>query len=159
MTISASAITNNRALGVPTGSNHPGGGGIWTGAFNAAETMTINGTAITGNSATSGDGGGIRNEFMGALTLNATTLRGNTAGGRAGGLFNGVGSTAHLNSSAVTRNTSSTAPGGVYNSGTVTNTSSTITANSPHELRFKPQPRTRVLQLRTASTWRVGTAS
>lgn len=140
LTVSASTIANNRALGVPTGSNHPGGGGIWTGAFNASETTTINGTLITGNSATSGDGGGIRNEFSGGLSLNASTLINNTAGDQAGGLYNGVSSTAHLNMSTITKNSSGTAPGGVYNAGTVTNTLSAIIANPPTNCTPSPNP-------------------
>jgi hypothetical protein len=140
MTISGSVIANNRALGVPTGTNHPGGGGIWTGPFNTSETMTINASTITGNSATSGDGGGIRNEFAGTVTLNATILSANTAGDRAGGLYNGIGSTAHLNLSAITLNTSGTEPGGVYNAGTVTNTFTVIVANSPTNCTPSPNP-------------------
>jgi hypothetical protein len=140
LTVSASTIANNQALGVPTGSNHPGGGGIWTGAFNTSETTTINGTVITGNSATSGDGGGIRNEFNGGITLNGSTLINNTAGDRAGGLYNGVGSTAQLNMTTITRNSSGTAPGGVYNAGTVTNTLSAIISNSPTNCTPSPNP-------------------
>ncbi|MFF9646631.1 hypothetical protein [Kitasatospora aureofaciens] len=138
--VSFSTISNNRALGVPTGSNHPGGGGIWTGPFNAAETLTVDATTITGNSATSGDGGGIRNEFAGVLNLNASTVSDNNAGDRAGGIYNGVGSTINLKLSRIIRNTSATAPGGVYNAGTVTNSLSAIVVNSPTNCTPSPNP-------------------
>ena len=140
LTISASTISNNRALGVPTGTNHPGGGGMWTGALSASDATTVNGTVITGNAATSGDGGGIRNEFSGGLTLNGTTLVRNTAGDQAGGLYNGVGSTVHLRLSAITDNSAGTAPGGVFNAGTVTNVLTAIMANNPTNCVPSPNP-------------------
>jgi hypothetical protein len=100
----------------------------------------VDATTITGNSATSGDGGGIRNEFAGVLNLNASTVSDNNAGDRAGGIYNGAGSTVNLKLSRIIRNTSATAPGGVYNAGTVTNTFSAIAVNSPTNCTPSPNP-------------------
>jgi hypothetical protein len=75
-------------------------------------TVTLNSLIITNGSAPSG--GGIFN--VGTLTLNGSTVTGNTAFGSAiggGGIFN-VG-TLTLNGSTVTGNTASSPGGGIFN--------------------------------------------
>ncbi|MEU5543334.1 hypothetical protein AB0G85_13215 [Streptomyces sioyaensis] len=136
LTVIGSTITNNTANG---GGTHGGGGGIWTGPFETSATMTLSATSVTNNSAPNGNGGGISNDFGGPLTLNATSVTGNTAA-KAGGLYNIEGGTVALNFSTISRNTATTAPGGVYNAGTVTNTLSSINANSPTNCTPSPNP-------------------
>jgi CSLREA domain-containing protein len=79
------------------------GGGI----YNAPSgTLTINDSAVLGNSTASGanDGGGIANNTNNSLTLNNTTLSGNTASGDGGGIANLFGALA-LNNVTLSGNT------------------------------------------------------
>ena len=101
LTLSDSALTANSAIsggGLSNGGNMTlnrvaisgntaaqFGGGIFNSAFG---TLTINDSAITGNSTAPGsnDGGGIFNLSNTSLTLNNTTLSGNSASGDGGGI-------------------------------------------------------------------------
>jgi hypothetical protein len=97
-------ISNSRI----TGNTAPGGGGIANGNGNGGAggggTLTINGSTISGNSATGGpDGGagGIANG--GSLTMSNSTVSGNQAvGGAGGGIFNH--GTATITGSVITGN-------------------------------------------------------
>ena len=99
------AVINNSQI---TGNTAPGGGGIANGNGNGGAggggTLTINGSTISGNSATGGpDGGagGIANG--GSLTMSNSTVSGNQAvGGAGGGIFNH--GTATITGSVITGN-------------------------------------------------------
>ncbi len=102
-----------------------GGGGGIDNFFNAA--LTINSSTIAGNTA-SQVGGGISN--VGTLTINGTTIAGNTAP-TGGGIENFANSMLTLTSVTVQNNTGSTGDGGgITNAGTLTITSSTLSNNS-----------------------------
>jgi len=75
------------------------------GGISNAGTLTLNNSTVSGNTSPVNGGGGIYNEYAGTLTLNNSTVSGNTAPS----LGNG---------------------GGIYNVGTVTLTSSAIIGNS-----------------------------
>ncbi len=89
-----------------------------------AGTVTISGVTVQKGSAA--DGGGILN--AGALTLNSSTVSGNTMAVRGGGIFNA--GTLALNNSTVSVNASSFEGGGIFNGGTLTLTNSTVSGNS-----------------------------
>ena len=78
---------------------------------NEAGTLTLNDSTISGNTAQFG--GGIDNNKGGTLTLNNSTISGNTAAGSGGGIFNDVGSTLTLNNSTVSGNTETGSGGGI----------------------------------------------
>jgi uncharacterized repeat protein (TIGR01451 family) len=90
-----------------TGNTSPGDGG---GLF--GDKITIDsGTVISGNTATTGNGGGV--EGFSQLTINAgTVITGNAAGLAGGGVS--VGSGGSITKSTITNNTAGTAGGGVY---------------------------------------------
>jgi hypothetical protein len=92
--------------------------------------VTISGLSITQGSATS-NGGGIQN--LGTLTLNNTSVSGNTATGLMGSNDFGGGidnsGTLTLNNSTVSGNTA-TSGGGISNVGTLTLNNSTISGNT-----------------------------
>ncbi|MGA7521133.1 MAG: right-handed parallel beta-helix repeat-containing protein [Acidobacteriaceae bacterium] len=100
-----------------------GSGGIYN-----SGTLTVTNSAISGNSAPSGWGGGMDNN-SGTLTLTDSTVSGNTAAW-GGGIVNQ--STLTLSNSTVTGNSApADSGGGIYNgNGTLTVTSSTVTGNS-----------------------------
>jgi len=107
LTLNASVLKNNV-------SSAAGNAGAGLANLNNAITI-INASLIgPGNSANSGEGGGIVNDST--LTVNNSTISGNTAQLGAG-IDNVSGATANLNQSTVTGNTASGAGGGVRNSG------------------------------------------
>jgi uncharacterized repeat protein (TIGR01451 family)/CSLREA domain-containing protein len=89
-------------------------------------TLTINGSTIDGNTgATSGAGGGIVN--FGTLTLNSGTVTGNTVGtnGSGGGIFNTLSATrVTINNSTISGNFAASG-GGIVNYGSFTEVSVT----------------------------------
>ncbi len=99
VTIDDLTITNGR-----TGQ----GGGIRN-----VGTLTLNNVVVTGNTASTSDGGGIHN-YGGTLTLNDCTVSDNTASGDGGGISNYGGATTTLNRCTVSGN-SATAGGGLHN--------------------------------------------
>jgi hypothetical protein len=116
------------------------GGGVWNGG-----QLTLNGTTVTNNTASS-LGGGVFN--FGQLTLNGSTVSHNTAGsGDGGGIFN-CGASFHgyglctgapgnliLNNSNVSHNTATSGDGGgIANSGGATLNSSIVSGNSSGHL-------------------------
>ncbi len=98
-----------------------------TGAgINNAGTLTLDTTTVSGNSAT-GSGGGINN--TGSLTLgDGATISGNTA--TSGGGINNTGTLVLGDSAAITGNSASGSGGGVLDTGTLTMDSSTIAQNT-----------------------------
>jgi hypothetical protein len=143
LTVTGSTLTGNSAAT---------GGGIWNfgtltvasstlsansatdgGAiYNRADSFDRSSAAVrdsvfTGNSAT--EGGGIYNEIFGALTVQGSTMAGNTAGDSGGGLYN-LG-TATVQQSTLSDNTASSAGGGLFNgaSGTLAVKDSTALCN------------------------------
>ncbi|MER7468999.1 hypothetical protein [Streptomyces sp. NPDC097981] len=104
------------------------------GIFNyTGSTLTLNHSTVSGNTATT-NAGGILNTG-GSLTLDHSTVSGNTAGQDGGGIFNDGGGTTALTSSTVVRNTANGGPvsgGGIFNaSGTVTLDGSRVRNNIP----------------------------
>jgi hypothetical protein len=85
-------------------------------------TLTIDNSTLSGNSATYG--GGILNN--GTLTINNSTLSGNSATGGGGILSRG---TLTINNSTLSGN-SAAQGGGIFNSGTLTINNSTLSGNS-----------------------------
>jgi hypothetical protein len=117
VTLSTLIITNGLAFF---------GGGIAN-----SGTVTLNGSTVTGNTASS-EGGGIFND--GTMTLNRSTVTGNSAlaGSQGGaGIYNDFG-TMTLNDSTVTQNTGVFARGGGIENdgGTITLNDSRITGNT-----------------------------
>jgi hypothetical protein len=101
------------------------------GLGNIGGTLTVNNSTVTGNTFKgNGPGGaGIANQG-GTLTLNDTTVTGNTSSAAGGGILNDSGGTVTLNDSTASANTAA-AGGGIANrSGTVTLHGSTVTGNT-----------------------------
>jgi len=133
-------------------SGNAGNAGIVNGEF---DTMTIAGSMITGNAGQTA--GGIDNS--GALSIRASAISGNNAGGIAngvngtkgptatltlyrdtitgnfggpvGGFWNGINGVAGLHQTRVARNTGGSY-GGIYNQGTLTLHDSTVKYNIPN---------------------------
>jgi hypothetical protein len=117
-----------------------GGSGNGGGVFNRG-TLTLNSVAVSGNTAGClncglGTGGGIWNYANAALTVNDSTISGNSALGssfygpsRGGGIAND--GTLTLTNSTVSGNVSNFGSGGgIHNTGTATLESSTVSGNS-----------------------------
>jgi hypothetical protein len=106
-------------------------GGRGGGIRNYGGTVTLNSSTVSGNSATYGRGGGIYND-SGTAILNSSTISNNWASlGYGGGMYNASGGTVTLNNSIVIDNGGEFG-GGINNAngGTVTLTQSTVTSNS-----------------------------
>jgi predicted outer membrane repeat protein len=94
--------------------------------FNQA-TLTISGSTVSSNSATT-NGGGIYNQ--GTLTISTSTISGNSAGSGGGGIFNGNDVTATLSGCTISGNSAGTGGGGgILNSSTLKLCNDTIQAN------------------------------
>jgi CSLREA domain-containing protein len=108
-----------------SGNSTDGDGG---GIYNwGAATLTLNKSTVSGNSTTSGSGGAIVN--WGLATLTNSTISGNSAGGDGGGIIN-VG-TLTVNNSTISGNSATSSSGGaIFNNGAATLTNSTISGNS-----------------------------
>ena len=88
--------------------------------------VTLEDSTVSGNTATLSHGGGIYN--TGAVTLEDSTVSANTAHGGGGGIFNDSG-TVTLKDSTVSANTAD-GGGGIYNTGAVTLKDSTVSGNT-----------------------------
>ncbi len=133
MTISGTTITSNTASGA--GSDQ-GGGGV----FNAGGTINISNALITNNVAdgTSGSGGGILNDAAGTVTVNTSTIAGNTATRAGGGIETTAGTSNTITDSTISGNNAGSSPGnggGVHitSTGTVNIEGSTIEGNTANE--------------------------
>ncbi|MEM8641160.1 MAG: CHAT domain-containing protein [Cyanobacteria bacterium P01_G01_bin.54] len=103
------------------------GGGIW-----AEQTVNVNDSTISGNSALDDDGGGI-NSNLGNITLNHSTVSGNSAGDDGGGIESGNG-VITLNNSIVSGNSAADNGGGIAsNNGNIMLNNSTVSGNSTHK--------------------------
>jgi predicted outer membrane repeat protein len=113
-----------------------GGGGIYV---NSGGTLNLNGSVVSGNSASSSTdsmyGGGITNQ--GTLTLTNSTVSGNSVTstgsgisgiGHGGGIYNSGNLT--LTNSTVSGNTTSSYGGAIYSQGNLTLTNSTVSGNT-----------------------------
>jgi CSLREA domain-containing protein len=110
-----------------------GGRGSQSGGINNDVALTFTRVSVTGNVATNFNAGGISNDTTGSLTLDQTTVSGNTAGTIGGGIYS-LGAVT-LTNSTISGNTANTNAsnwegGGLYAEGTATITNSTIAGNS-----------------------------
>ncbi|MBI3248636.1 MAG: thrombospondin type 3 repeat-containing protein [Deltaproteobacteria bacterium] len=129
-------LTNSRVTGNTAGL--PGGGGIWSGgSVVQAASLTLLQTTVSENAA-NGDGGGIHNAAFSALTLEKSTVNGNSAtsagSSRGGGIYN-AGSSMTLTNSTVSGNVlpgaSGVSGGGIASSSAIADVLNvTITRNS-----------------------------
>ena len=94
------------------------GGGIYINS----STLTIQNSTISGNEATTGEGGGISIEGSSIVTLGNVTISSNTAASSGGGIYNN-GNSMFITNSTINGNGPVTNGGGIYNS----NTSATFT--------------------------------
>ena len=105
-----------------------GDGFIGGGIFNGG-AVTLEDSTVSGNTA-SGDGGGIYNN-VGTVTLEDSTVSGNTASEEGGGINNN-GGTVTLEDSTVSGNTAFLG-GGIANGGAVTLKDSTVSGNTAND--------------------------
>jgi hypothetical protein len=97
---------------------------------NGTGTLTVTNSTFSGNSAPSAGGGGIMNS--GTLTVTNSTFSGNSApsSGNGGGIYNNSG-TAAITNSSFSVNSAANWGGGIYvNAGAVTLANSTFSSNS-----------------------------
>jgi parallel beta-helix repeat protein len=97
------------------------------GFVNNGGQLTLNNTTVSGNTA-SNLGGGIFNDSESTLVLNNSTVSGNTAN-YGGGIYNFNGSLTLFNST-VSGNTAKGGGGGIYNYGGLTLMNSTLSGNT-----------------------------
>jgi uncharacterized repeat protein (TIGR01451 family) len=98
------------------------------GILNGGGAMTLNSSTVSGN--TADEGGGIMNEGSGTMTLNSSSVSDNAAR-EGGGIYNGSG-TVILNDSSIGNNSSPKGGGGIFNGGTMTLNSSTVSSNTTY---------------------------
>jgi hypothetical protein len=108
---------------IQNGSANDGGG---IGISNSGTQLTLSNSIIASN--TAGNGGGI--SFVGSLTLNNSTVSGNTATASGGGIWN-LNGTLTLNNSTISGNTAGASGGGIKDDGfmTILN-NSTVSGNT-----------------------------
>jgi hypothetical protein len=149
LSIATSTIASNQAMGGP-GSGAGSVGAIQGGGLYNAGTLTVTGSTLSDNSATTTTngfngnvigGGGVYN--VGTLTVSNSTLSGNSAtgarydGGVGGGIYN-VG-TLTVSNSTLSSNTATDANygngfgGGIFNVGTLTVSNSTLSSNTAND--------------------------
>lgn len=99
------------------------------GIYNSSGSITLNNSTVTGNSATD-DGGGITN--FDTITLTNSTVSGNTANDNGGGIYNWKGGTVTLTDSIVSGNITTDYGGGIWNytNGVVDLTNTTVSLNT-----------------------------
>lgn len=103
-----------------------GGAEIGGGILNGG-TVTLNGSTVTGNTTGEDGGGGIYND--GTVTLNGSTVTGNTGGIFGGGGISNNSGTVTLNGSTVTGNTAAGLAGRFGGGGGILNFAGTVTLN------------------------------
>jgi CSLREA domain-containing protein len=110
------------------------GTGISSGVFGGTTTATISNSLISNNS----NGGIVNNASNGGsaiLSINATTISGNTAPSLGGGVFNGAGSstsraTLTIENSTISGNSALDSGGGLYNAAVFGNAVTTATVSN-----------------------------
>src|SRR6516165_4748875 len=130
LTITSSAIATDQATGGNRGLAGSAGLGQAGGLYNLG-TLTVNDSTLSGNSA--GYGGGIYNS--GTLTLAGSTLSGNRAYEGAG-TYNGYLATLTVTGSTLSGNSAMSSfygGGGIYNGGTLTVSNSTLSGNTAYD--------------------------
>lgn len=131
LNLNNSTINNNAAT--TSSANNAFGGGI---AISGATTVNLTNTSVTNNTAsTTGTGGanvgGINNEG-GPLTLNASTVSGNSSGFTGGirTLAGAAAATTNIIQSAIVNNTTTGSAGGIFNIATGVGAATTNIDNS-----------------------------
>ncbi len=116
----------NGALVTINGSAISGNTGQDGGGINNAGTLTINNTAISANTATSGNGGGIQNALStGTLNLTASTVSGNIAANSGGAIANRNNAT--ITNVTISGNNAGANGGGIYNQSLTAGPSASLT--------------------------------
>ena len=108
------------------------GGGSGGGIYNSGySTLTLNNSTVSGNSA-QGFGGGIYNGYYSSASLLNCTISGNTAKLNGGGIYNGYYASASLINCTISGNIANENGGGIYNGykGSASLTNCTISGNS-----------------------------
>jgi fibronectin-binding autotransporter adhesin len=109
-------------------------GSILTGPIVISGGSAVNGNlsgALVANNPFPGYGGGVFAN-LGPVTIDGSTVSGNSATGEGGGIWNGQ--SLILSNSNVVQNQAGTQGGGVFNRGTFTSNGSIITGNTPEEI-------------------------
>ncbi len=124
------ALINNLRVtgGTGTSTVSTGRGG---GVYNSGGTLTLNGLVITGNA--TANGGGVNNAGTATLTINNTAIFGNSATGSGGGLQNFSGNTTNIYNSSIygnTCNSTGTGGGAMQANGTINIVNSTFSGNT-----------------------------
>jgi hypothetical protein len=132
LTVSSSTIASNQGAGGPGGVNGGVGFSEGGGLYNSSNTgtPTVTGSTLSDNSATYG--GGIDNEYGGALTVSNSTLSGNSAADDGGGIDNAYGGVLTVSNSTLFGNSASYGGGIDNNSGSLTVSNSTLSGNSAY---------------------------
>ncbi len=124
-TAAASGLTLTQGYTVGASAGGPGGGVLNSG------TLTLTGTALTGNTSGTAGGGGAYNGSGGTLTITGSTLSGDFARqSSGGGVLNTSTGTLTISGSTLSGETADGAGGGVYNLGTLTVSDSTLSGGN-----------------------------
>jgi hypothetical protein len=120
----------------PSGGSVEIGGGICSVLNGPIEIA--GGSAISDNTFASktgepaiGDGGGVFAN-IGSITIDGSTISGNTATGDGGGIWNGT--SLSITNSLVTQNQAGMSGGGVFNRGTFTSSTTSVVENTPDDI-------------------------
>ena len=134
-TMHGGTISDNTA-----GASDGGGGGVYVGD---KCSFTMDGGAITGNTATNGNGGGIYIHMLSRVTISGGEITNNTASGSGirygGGIYSESGVT--VSNVTITGN-SADVGGGIYGKGAITLTDATVADNSGYDVRYDGQEST-----------------
>ena len=134
-TMHGGTISDNTA-----GASDGGGGGVYVGE---KCSFTMDGGAITGNTATAGNGGGIYIHMLSTATISGGEITNNTASSSGisygGGIYSESGVT--IRNMTITGN-SANVGGGIYGKGAITLTDATVADNSGYDVRYDGQEST-----------------
>ncbi|MEU3960970.1 right-handed parallel beta-helix repeat-containing protein [Streptomyces buecherae] len=127
VTLTASALTGNTALGDGGGLANEGVAAPAKGA-----TTTLTDSTVSGNTAT-GRGGGIHNGSRGTLTTTSSFVNGGNTAARGGGIAAVDATATTLTGTPVSANKALLTAGGIYRrNGTMTLTTSPVGGNAPN---------------------------
>lgn len=134
-TMHGGTISDNTA-----GASDGGGGGVYVGE---KCSFTMDGGAITGNTATAGNGGGIYIHMLSTATISGGEITNNTASSSGisygGGIYSESGVT--VRNMTITGN-SADVGGGIYGKGAITLTDATVADNSGYDVYYGGQEST-----------------